>query len=92
MESTPLRGREACDPPSDDQDARVVVRRQGADPPLSLLSGPKSAYLGSESQRVAALGRLRGVFALHRAVLIGVDESDLPSTRNWREPSGAGHV
>src|SRR4051794_15029843 len=54
--------------------------------------GRKSAGLGSESRRVAALGCVRGRFALHWAVLIETDQADLPSARSWREPSGAGHV
>src|SRR6266576_2691914 len=60
--------------------------------PSRFFSGRKSVRLGSESPRVAALGCVRGRFALHRAVLAQVSEADLPSARSWREPPGAGHV
>jgi hypothetical protein len=33
-----------------------------------------------------------GRFALHRAVLVQIDQAYLSSARSWREPSGAGHV
>src|SRR5947209_10327466 len=76
--------------------SREIVRaaRRSAQSRLTraIPSLPGEINRSGDGQRLAALGWLRGAFALQRAALVRVDEAYLPSARNWREPCDTGHV